>query len=214
MGSEFQKNIIRIAKVCDTSPKGNALDLMFLDNLGISRNAQVLSRSAGTNFGDLDMPEPTKPKEGSVFTHKETKDRDIYAVVAMIGGEPVVLGYLPPQVNQLAFDKTKHPNLKISRHASDFYQVTDNEGNTGMIHPSGTAINIGTPPNLAGEDYDKKWKLTKNTDKLKPISLVVPQKCIIVLNTDGLIAISSLIDSVSISALKTITCVARKIYLN
>lgn len=214
MGSEFQKNILRIAKVCDTSPKGNALDLLFLDNLGIARNAQVLSRSAGTDFGDLDMPEPTKPKEGTVFNHKETKDRDIYAVVAMIGGEPVVLGYIPPQVNQLAFDKTKHPNLKISRHASDFYQVTDNEGNTGMIHPSGTSINIGTPPNLTGADYDQKWKLTKNTGNLKSISLIVPKKASIVLNTGGLIAITSLTDNVNITASKDIVCIARKIYLN
>jgi hypothetical protein len=214
MSNEFQKNILRVAKVCDTSPKGNALDLLFLDNLGIARNAQVLSRSAGTDFGDLDMPEPTKPKDGNVFTHKETKDRDIYAVVAMIGGEPVVLGYMPPQVNQLAFDKTKHPNLKISRHASDFYQVTDNEGNTGLIHPSGTAIKIGAPPSLDGEDYDKKWKLTKNTSALKSISLQIPNKASIVLNTDGLISISSQTNNVNITASKNIVCMAQKIYLN
>lgn len=205
MNTNFQRNVIRIAKVVDTSPKGNALDLVFLDNHGIVRNAQVLSQSAGTDYGSVDMPEPTKPKSGNVFDAKETKDRDIYAVVAMISGEPLVLGYIPPQVNQMAFDKTTHPNLKIQRHASDFYQVTDNEGNTGWIHPGGSSIRIGSPPALEGADYDKKWKITKNKDKKKDIALSVEDSGTITIDTTGAIAID---------AVKLVAVTASRITLN
>lgn len=205
MDTTFQRNTIRIAKVVDTSPKGNALDLVFLDNLGIARNAQVLSQSAGTDYGSVDMPEPTKPKSGTVFDAKETKDRDIYAVVAMVGGEPLVIGYIPPQVNQMAFDKTTHPNLKIQRHASDFYQVTDNEGNTGLIHPGGSSIKIGSPPALEGADYDKKWKITKNKDKKKSIALSVEESGTITIDTTGTIAID---------AVKLVAVTASRITLN
>lgn len=204
MNTNFQSNVLRIAKVVDTSPKGNALDLVYLDTLGVARNAQVMSQSAGTDYGSVDMPEPTKPKSGTVFDAKETKDRDIYAVVAMVGGEPLVLGYIPPQVNQMAFDKTTHPNLKIQRHASDFYQVTDNEGNTGWIHPSGSTIKIGSPPSLDGADYDKKWKITKNKDSKKSITLTVPESGSITIDTAGTITITAE-KTITITAGKTIT---------
>lgn len=213
MDTNFHRNTIRVAKVVDTSPKGNALDLVFLDNMGIARNAQVVSQSAGTDYGSVDMPEPTKPKSGSIYDAKETKDRDIYAVVAMVDGEPLVLGYVPPQVNQMAFDKTTHPNLKIQRHASDFYQVTDNEGNTGLIHPGGSSIKIGTPPTLEGADYDKKWKITKNKDKKKAISLTVEESGTITINTSGVISISAE-DTVGISARRLVSVTAERITLN
>jgi hypothetical protein len=109
----------------------------------------------------VDIPTPTAP--GAPYGVIATKDRDIYAAVDTMGGLPVVVGFLFPEVCQMLFLEAQ---LKIQRHASDVYTMVDAEGNAEFFHPSGTYLRIGASPahrDLTGQDFDKKWKIANNT---------------------------------------------------
>jgi hypothetical protein len=161
---------LRIAKVTGITPGGYAVDLLFLDDRANVPGVQVLAPSAGTNFGYNDLAVPTK---AGVTDPALTNDRDIYAVCAYVGRTPVVLGFLYPQVCQMLFTDMER---RIDRHASDVYTSIDTHGNLELFHPSGTYMRIGTSPNhedLTGKDFDKKWKIAKNTDKAVHVHLRV-----------------------------------------
>jgi hypothetical protein len=154
---------LRIAKVMAIHPEGYSADLVFLDTGSQAPAVQILSPFASTNTGLNDLATPTTPKSGSPTDVAETKDRDIYAVVGYAGRTPVIMGFLYPQVCQMLFEDVQR---RIMRHASDVYTSIDSEGNFEMFHPSGTYLRIGTTPaheDLTGKDFDKKWKIAKNT---------------------------------------------------
>lgn len=162
---------LRIAKVVATHPEGYAVDLVFLDTNARSPWVQVLSWSASTNTGAMDLPAPTEPEKP--YDVQESNDRDIYAVVGFVAGVPVVLGFLYPQVCQMLF---ADQNRKIERHASDWYTSVDGEGNFEASHPSGTYLRIGKTPeheDLTGKDFDRKWAIAKNTDAAVHVHLTV-----------------------------------------
>ena len=154
---------LRIAKVMAIHPEGYSADLVFLDTGSQAPSVQILSPSASTNTGLNDLAEPSTPKSGSETDVAETKDRDIYAMVAYAGRTPVIMGFLYPQVCQMLFTDMQR---RIMRHASDVYTSIDSAGNFELFHPSGTYLRIGTTPaheDLTGKDFDKKWKIAKNT---------------------------------------------------
>lgn len=160
-----------MAKVVGVHPEAYAVDLVYLDTGARVPLVQVLSWSASSNSGAMDLPEPSPPADA--YDVRATKDRDIYACVGAVGGLPVVIGFLFPQVCQMLFEDA---NLKVERHASDWYTSVDADGNFEASHPSGTYFRIGTDAahrDLTGEDFDKKWAITKNTDKAVHVHLSV-----------------------------------------
>lgn len=167
---------LRMAKVVAVHPESHAVDIVYLDNGAQVPNVKVLSVSGSTNAGHVDLPTPTPPSEpyGAV----QTKDRDIYAVVGEIQmgtgrGIPVVLGFQFPEVSQLLFEQN---DRKIVRHSSDVYTSIDAQGNMEVYHPSGTYLRIGSSSaheDLTGQDFDKKWKITKNTGAAVHVHLSV-----------------------------------------
>lgn len=163
---------LRPAKVVDVHPEGYAVDVVFVDTGARANWVQVLAIGASTNTGLMDMPEPVK--SDSAYGMKDSNDRDIYAIVGLVGGGvPVVLGFLYPQVCQMLF---KDMNRKVDRHASDWYTSVDGDGNFEASHPSGTYFRIGATPaheDLTGEDFDGKWAITKNTDAAVHVHLSV-----------------------------------------
>lgn len=162
---------LRMAKVVKVHPRAHAVDLIYLDDLSQVPMVQVMGPMATTNTGMIDMPEPTAPaKVGDVAP---TKDRDMYAVVGRVGRTPVVVGFLQPQVSQMAFEA---PNLRLNRHASDVYSSLDDGGNFEMHWPNGTYLRVAEDPNhadLEGKDFDAKFKLKRNTAKALHVRLVV-----------------------------------------
>lgn len=153
--------MLSLARVVNVHPESHAVDVVLMDDGRRIPGVQVLSGSAGSNFGfaDLAMPDATG------YSAKNTKTRDIYAVLSWVRDHPVVLGFLFPQVAQCLFaDKER----MVYRHASDVYVTIDKSGNTEVAHPSGAFLRIGTTPgheDLTGKDYDKVWKIARNTDK-------------------------------------------------
>lgn len=164
---------LRLARVVHTHPEDNSVDIAMLDDNSRHVAVQVLAIGASTNTGLVDLPEPAKTS--NEWGQSERTDRDIIAVVSMLAGTPVpiVVGFLFPQVNGVLFaDK----NLKITRHASDVYSTINDTGDIELSHPSGTFVRIAENPahvNLTGTDFDKRWKIEKNTASAPFLAVVV-----------------------------------------
>lgn len=168
----MRDSVLRAAKVVGVHPEGYAVDIVFVDTGARANWVQVLAVGASTNTGLMDMPEPAKP--AGAYGMTDSKDRDVYALVGLVGGGvPIVLGFLYPQVCQMLF---RDMNRKIERHASDWYTSVDGAGNFEACHPSGTYFRIGgtaAHEDLTGEDFDGKWAITKNTDAAVHVHLSV-----------------------------------------
>lgn len=191
-------NTIRLAKVTKVWPEGQKFEAMFLDNGDYARDVQVMSPYAGTDFGFTSgIPKPEN--EGHEPNRKtDPNERHIIAVIATIQGRHICLGYLFPQVTHMAFTRDQDMNRRIDRHTSDFYETTDDGANMEMVHPSDAVIAItekamcggkdikfegladGAVTDLAGRDFDKRWKIQKNKDRNVKIVLKVGKNSIVI----------------------------------
>jgi phage baseplate assembly protein gpV len=152
---------LRLAKVVKTYPSGYAIDVVMYDDGSHLSNVQVLSPTASTSSGFNDLPAPEVT--GGDWSLQNGKTRDMIAVVAFIRGAPVALGFMFPQVCQMLFEDK---DRMVYRHASDAYLTIDKSGNAEFAHPSGAFVRIASSPShedLTGKDYDKKWKISRNT---------------------------------------------------
>ncbi len=93
---------LRYAKVERVASK-HAVDLVFLDDGSRVPGVRVLSASASTNTGSVDLATPTPAPDDAGI--QPTLDRDAFAVVGFMGNIPIVLGFLFPSVCQLMFEE-------------------------------------------------------------------------------------------------------------
>lgn len=162
---------IDLAKVVRVVPGGHAVDLLFMDTGDRVPAVQVMAGAASGNTGLVDLVQPDQGSDQ--WDPTRLGEREVIACVTYYKNIPVVIGFLFPQVCQMLFERQ---NFKVDRHASDVYTTTDNDGNHELFHPSGTYLRIGTAPaheDLTGQDFDKKWAITKNTDKAVHVHLSV-----------------------------------------
>lgn len=159
--------MLTLARVVDIHPESHAVDLVIMEDGRRISGVQVMSMSAGGDFGLSDLAMP----DGKGYDAKNTKTRDIYAVLSWVRDIPVVLGFMFPQVAQCLFaDKER----MVYRHASDVYLTIDGKGNTELYHPSGAYLRLGESgahEDLTGKDYDKVWKIKRNTGQKVNIHL-------------------------------------------
>ncbi|WP_454144013.1 hypothetical protein [Methylocaldum sp. MU1018] len=125
---------------------------------------RVVQPGASSNTGRIDLPVPELGADSSQTdpAKKPAGTREGLAVIALFGGHPVCLGFLPPRRSQMYLEAGR----RIDRHQSDVYSTIDAEGNTEWRHPSGTMVRISesaTPEDLTGQDTDGAWKIDKNT---------------------------------------------------
>ena len=163
---------IRLAKVVRSYPEGHSVDLVMYDDNSPVSNVQVLSGSASSRSGFSGLVAPTAPPDGE-WGNRDSGDEDMIAAVAYMRGEPIVLGFLRPQVNQMTF---KDENRITYRFPSDVYVTCDGKGNTELYHPSGTYLRIGSGKDhedLSGKDYDGAWAINRNTDSAVDVRLGV-----------------------------------------
>lgn len=162
---------LRMAKVVGVHPQSNAVDLVFLDNGQAVPHVTVMSLGASSNTGLVDLPTPTESSDPSGV--QLTFDRDVFAFCGFVRGLPVVLGFQFPEVCQMLFERA---DFRVQRHASDVYTTVDKDGNVELFHPSGTYLRIGEDPaheDLTAQDFDKRWKIARNTDKAVHVKLSV-----------------------------------------
>lgn len=165
--------MLRLACVVDVHPEDHSVDLVMIEDNTRIAGVQVLTSSASGNTGVHDLPMPSRPAGADKWDISRATDRDILAVVASVGRNAVVIGFLFPQVSQMLF---KDKNRRVSRHASDVYTSIDDAGNTEVYHPSGTYLRIGASPDhedLSGKDGDGKWTISKNTSSAVHVRLRV-----------------------------------------
>lgn len=157
--------MLKLAKVVTMRPADNSADILFLDNGAPAVGVPIMA-GAGTSSrtGTVDQPAPTI-NAADKWAPQDSKDTDITAVVGWFGNQPIIMGFLYPQMSQMLFADI---DRRISRHTSDVYSTIDKDGNAEFYHPSGAYIRFGTSPahdDLTGLDLDAKWRITRNTDK-------------------------------------------------
>lgn len=185
----------RFGRVVGVHPESYAVDLLMLEDGARLASVQVLSPFSGTDFGEMGMVAPDIPDPSDKFALPESKTRDIYAIVSYAGRVPFVMGFLFPQVCQMLF---KDVNRRINRHSSDVYTNLKDNADFEFYHPSGTFFRIATDAaheDLTGQDFDKKWKIQKNTTSTPRVHLEVwnggVQKATVDLDKDGNIALTN-----------------------
>ena len=90
---------LRKGIVVDTHPEDNSIDLVLADTGARLVGVQVMCQSASARTGTADLPVfPTKKNKWDV---SETTDQDMIALIDYVGRNPVVVGFLFPQINQV-----------------------------------------------------------------------------------------------------------------
>ncbi|HRQ04358.1 MAG TPA: hypothetical protein PK580_00180 [Nitrosomonas halophila] len=167
---------IRLGRVVGIHPEDNSVDVVMTDDGARLVGVQVLSPSASTRSGLVDLPSPTQPKDGDAkWDITKATDNEVIAAIAYFDSMrmPVVIGFLFPQINQMLFSEQ---GRRINRHESDVHSTVTKEGNYQWTHPNGTYIRIAEDPayeDLTGKDFDKKWRATRNTDKVVHVYLAI-----------------------------------------
>lgn len=158
---------MHFARVVNWNPESNSVDVVLMQDNRRFSGVQILSKKAGGDFGHYGLGVPTE----TGYDAKTTRKRDVFCVVAFVGANPVVMGFLFPQVTQMLFSKEADPRyheMEVDRHPSDVFKIIDGDGNFELHHPSGAYIRVAEDPSfeqLEGKDYLEKWKIEKNTDK-------------------------------------------------
>lgn len=165
---------MKIGYVTATHPEDHSVDLVMLDDGSHLAGVQVMAGAASTRSGDNDLPAPGAPPSGDKWSVTDLRSgQDLIAVVGYIGRVPLVFGFLFPQVCQMLFART---GFRVDRHTSDWYTTVDANGNVEMAHPSGTFVRVAENPeheDLTGQDFDKKWKIDRNTTRAPWLSVML-----------------------------------------
>jgi len=143
--------VLEFAKVFAIHPEESKVDCE-LHNGRKLYGVRVLQSTAGHNSGSINLPSMDDKNE-------------IRAVIGFVSNEPpVVLGFIVPEIAQWLFKDNK----AVNKHHSGVYTTIGEDGNVELFHPSGAFMRMAEDSeheDLAGKDYDKKWKDDKNADK-------------------------------------------------
>lgn len=154
---------LRKAIVVATYPKDHACDLIMVDNYARFSGVQVLTASGSARTGSNRIPR-VRDRGQDKWNISQQTGQEIMATVDFIGPSPVVTGFLFPQISQMTFEEE---GLEYDRTDSDVIRYTDAEGNSGLLHPSGAYITMGTKPDrrdFAGANFDKNLTVDRNTE--------------------------------------------------
>ncbi len=172
--SHFSTATIRLARVTYAHPGAQKFEAIFLDTGDYVRDVQVMTPYGGTDFGyTTGVPFPDEEGHDPNMTENDADVRHIVAVIACLQGMNICLGYLYPQITQMAFTRSDKNRL-IERHPSDTYRTIADDGDMDLVHPGGAYIRMGegeSPDTLEGRDYDGVWKIKRNKDKSVTITL-------------------------------------------
>ncbi|MBB3017717.1 hypothetical protein FHR70_000757 [Microvirga lupini] len=153
----------RLAVVVATHPEDHSVDLVMADTGERMVGVQVMTMNGSSRSGTVDLP--AVPEKANKWDISQRTGQDQIAVVDVINKQPVVSGFLYPQVNQML---SKDPKRLVGRHQSDVQWSIDGDANVQFQHPSGTYIRIGEAPDAedtAGQNADGNAKADRNTSR-------------------------------------------------
>lgn len=143
-------------------PEDHSVDLVMADDGSRLVGVQVQTSSGSARTGMVDLPEVPDSKDKWDITKRN--GQDMHALVSFVGRNPVVTGFLYPQINQMLLKDGKTMRY---RHQSDVQMAIDGDGNMQVTHPSGTYFRIGENPDaddMAGKFADGS-AVDRNTGK-------------------------------------------------
>lgn len=156
---------MNLAKVVAVHPESHSVDLLMLDDGRRVPGVRVVSSQASSSSGLAALVKPDAQAANNPYTAPNDSQRDLIAVVGYYRELPIVLGFLFPEVSQCLFaDLDRY----LNRTPSDAYWTVDGKANAEFYHPSGAFVRFGTSPaheDMTGKDFDKVWKVTRNTDQ-------------------------------------------------
>lgn len=158
----------RKGRVTAVYPGAYAVDIEYHVDREPARRVPIMTGPVTNASGTVDLPTPDGDQESGY-----TGLRDMTAIVDLVDGDPIVIGFIHQRINQMLFDDE---NRRVMRHASDVYTSIDGDGNYELSHPSGTFIRIGVTPDhedLANLNHDQNWQIARNTDKEVHVNLEV-----------------------------------------
>lgn len=133
--------MIDLAQVVAVYPGGRRVDLVMLNTGARMARVAVAAGSLGTDHGTWATPSVPKPaRENLAGGIAPDGARTVLAVVAMMHGRGVVLGFVPFAG---AFAVTED-NRDIHRHVSGAYVTIAPDGSIEARHPGGAYLRIGT----------------------------------------------------------------------
>jgi hypothetical protein len=153
-------------QVVGTHPETYSVDLLDWRSGWRMDQVPVMVGPATGRTGAADLP---------VFSEESPG----LAIMDMVDGNPVVLGFIHTRLSALRFADGR----AIDRHDSDVYQTIDREGEFELYHPSGAMIRMGEGEahvDLTGLDHDGQWALAKNTGKTVKLTLQVGASKIVI----------------------------------
>jgi hypothetical protein len=157
--------MLRKGIVVASHAKDHSVDLVMSDDGSRIPGVPVLAHSASARTGGVDMPDVPTTAGANKWDITKRTGQDMEAVVAFFGRNPVVIGFLYPQISQMTFDDAKR---KFTRHQSDVYHTVDGNGNMEMYHPSGAYVRIAEDlehEDLENKNTDKSLTLDRNKDR-------------------------------------------------
>lgn len=173
--------------VVATHPGDHSVDVLLSDGRRLV-GVQVMTPNGSARTGTFDMP--AVPARADKWDISKPNGQDQIAIVEFVGGVPLVVGFLFPQISQMTFNDAK---MRVSRHQSDVMSVIDGDGNMQISHPSGAFIRLGETADamdLAAKNTDASLAADRNTGRKLFMRVVVPGAFDLKITPDGQLTLS------------------------
>lgn len=164
---------IRFAQVVRVYPKYRACEIAFLDDGWRVTNVPILGDYASSDTGRWsmhNMPRPPSEEEAGGY-QPNPDERTVLAVVAMVDDRPMILGFLPHAMTQLAFIQEEQ-NRDMDRHPSGTNSTTNRNGSWTLQHTGGAFIRVAAQvdsdvepdryEDLTAKCWNENWRLPEN----------------------------------------------------
>lgn len=155
--------MLRKGIVVEVHHEDHSVDLVMCDDGSRLVGVPVLSQSGSARTGSVDLPEV--PKKANKWDITQRDGQDMEAMVGFMGrGNPVVVGFMLPQVSQMTFKDGR----RFNRHRSDVYTTITESGDMEVYHPSGAYVRIAENlehEDLSKQNFDESLELDRNKDR-------------------------------------------------
>ena len=158
--------MLRKAIVVDVHHEDNSVDLVLCDDGSRLSGVPVLASQGGSaRTGHVELPEVPNKNTENKWDITQRNGQDMEALVGFMGrGNPVVVGFLYPQVSQMTFKDKR----RFNRHRSDVYHTITENGDMELYHPSGAYVRIAEDlehEDLTKKNHDENLELDRNKDR-------------------------------------------------
>lgn len=178
--------MLRKAIIVDVHHEDNSVDLVLCDDGSRLAGVPVLASQGGSaRTGHVELPEVPDKNGADKWDITQRNGQDMEALVGFMGrGNPVVVGFLYPQISQMTFKDRR----RFSRHRSDVYHTITETGDIELYHPSGVYVRIAESPDhedLTKKNFDENMELDRNKERKLYVRVAIPGSGSFTMDPDG-----------------------------